>query len=136
MGGALGDHPLGPDADLDFADMGAAQVEHAEARLADAAAYEEEDTRRRERLELHNQAEMLAYKVDEALSKCKKELDKDEKNRVKNDLASLRRCLRKDKPEKMNETEEANLRQAKSQLEASANHLMVLYSTEQDAGQQ
>ena len=47
-----------------------------------------------------------------------------------------RRCLRKDKPEKMNETEEANLRQAKSQLEASANHLMVLYSTEQDAGRQ
>ena len=99
--------------------------------MADAAAYEEEDTRRRERLELHNQAEMLAYKVDEALSKCKKELDKDEKNRVKNDLASLRRCLRKDKPEKMNETEEANLRQAKSQLEASANHLMVLYASEQ-----
>lgn len=74
-------------------------------------------------------------KVDEALSKCKKELDKDEKNRVKADLANLRRCLRKDKPEKMNETEEAALRQAKSQLEASANHLMVLYTsqTEQDA---
>ena len=104
--------------------------------LLDAAAYEAEDSRRKERLDLHNQAEVLAYKVDEALSKCKKELDKDEKNRVKNDLASLRRCLRKDKPEKMNETEEANLRQAKSQLEASANHLMVLYSTEQDAGQQ
>ena len=104
--------------------------------MADAAAYEAEDSRRKERLELHNQAEVLAYKVDEALSKCKKELDKDEKNRVKNDLASLRRCLRKDKPEKMNETEEANLRQAKSQLEASANHLMVLYSTEQNAGQQ
>ena len=35
----------------------------------------------------------------------------------------------------MNETEEAALRQAKSQLEASANHLMVLYTrqTEQDA---
>ncbi len=38
-------------------------------------------------------------------------------------------------PKKMNETEEAALRQAKSQLEASANHLMVLYTsqTEQDA---
>ena len=104
--------------------------------MADAAAYEAEDSRRKERLELHNQAEVLAYKVDEALSKCKKELDKDEKNRIKSDLANLRRCLRKDKPEKMNETEEANLRQAKSQLEASANHLMVLYSTEQDAGRQ
>ena len=31
----------------------------------------------------------------------------------------------------MNETEEAALRQAKSQLEASANHLMVLYTSEQ-----
>ena len=46
-------------------------------------------------------------------------------------MASLRRCLRKDKPEKMSETEEANLRQVKSQLEASANHLMVLYASEQ-----
>ena len=101
--------------------------------MADAAAYEEEDTRRRERLELHNQAEMLAYKVDEALSKCKKELDRDEKNRIKTDVANLRRCLRKDKPEKMNETEEAALRQAKSQLEESVNHLMMLYTSQQQA---
>jgi len=102
--------------------------------MADAAAYEAEDSRRKERLDLHNQAEVLAYKVDEALSKCKKELDKDEKARVKADLANLRHCLRKDKPEKMNETEEAALRQAKSQLEASANHLMLLYSAEQTPG--
>ena len=102
--------------------------------MADAAAYEAEDSRRKERLELHNQAEVLAYKVDEALSKCKKELDKDEKSRVKADLANLRHCLRKDKPEKMNETEEAALRQAKSQLETSANHLMLLYSAEQTPG--
>ena len=99
--------------------------------MADAAAYEAEDSRRKERLELHNQAEVLAYKVDEALSKCKKELDRDEKNRIKTDVANLRRCLRKDKPEKMNETEEAALRQAKSQLEESANHLMMLYAAEQ-----
>ena len=48
------------------------------------------------------------------------------------DSANLRRCLRKDKPEKMNENEEAALRQAKTQLEESANHLMVLYTSEQD----
>ena len=103
--------------------------------MADAAPYEAEDSRRKERLELHNQAEVLAYKVDEALSKCKKELDKDEKNRIKADVANLRRCLRKDKPEKMNETEEANLRQAKEQLEASANHLMMLYTSEEQEEQ-
>ena len=101
--------------------------------MADAAAYEAEDSRRKERLELHNQAEVLAYKVDEALSKCKKELDRDEKNRIKTDVANLRRCLRKDKPEKMNETEEAALRQAKSQLEEGANHLMMLYTSQQQA---
>ena len=37
-----------------------------------------------------------------------------------------------DKPEKMNENEEAALRQAKTQLEESANHLMVLYTSEQE----
>ena len=33
----------------------------------------------------------------------------------------------------MNETEEANLRQAKQQLELSANHLMMLYTSEQSS---
>ena len=96
--------------------------------MADAAAYEAEDSRRNGRLELHNQAEILAYKVDEALSKCKKELDKEEKNRVKADLAALRKCIRRDHPEKMNEAEESALRQAKETLEASASHLMILYT--------
>ena len=96
--------------------------------MADAAAYEAEDSRRKGRLELHNQAEILAYKVDEALSKCKKEIDRDEKNRVKTDLANLRRCIRRDHPEKMNESEESALRAAKETLEASASHLMVLYT--------
>ena len=96
--------------------------------MAAAAAYEAEDSRRKGRLELHNQAEILAYKVDEALSKCKKEIDKDEKNRVKTDLANLRRCIRKDHPEKMNDAEESALRAAKETLEASASHLMVLYT--------
>ena len=100
--------------------------------MADAAAYEAEDSRRKGRLELHNQAEILAYKVAEALSKCKKEFDKDEKNRIKTDLANLRRCIRKDHPEKMNDTEETALRQAKETLEASASHLMILYT--QQAG--
>ena len=98
--------------------------------MADAAAYEAEDrpTARGSGLDLHNQAEVLAYQGGRgALQVQERNWIKDEKNRVKADVANLRRCLRKDKPEKMNETEEAALRQAKSQLEASANHLMVLY---------
>ena len=102
--------------------------------MADAAAYEAEDSRRKGCLELHNQAEILAYKVDEALSKCKKEIDKEEKNRVKTDLSNLRRCIRKDHPEKMNDNEEAALRQAKETLEASASHLMILYTQQTGEG--
>ncbi len=100
--------------------------------MADAAAYEAEDGRRKERLELHNQAEILAYKVDEALGKCKKELDKDEKARVKADLAALRKCLRKDHPEQMDDDGERTLRAAKERLEAGASHLMLLYTGEAD----
>ncbi len=98
--------------------------------MADAAAYEAEDNQRKQRMELHNQAEMLSYAVDQALSKHKKELDKAEANQIKNDLANLRRCIRKDKPEKMNENEMQNLMAAKAALEASAAHLMNIYMAE------
>lgn len=104
--------------------------EEVQRAMRDAAAYEAEDSRRRARLELHNRAEILAYRVDEALAKCKKELEKDEKNAVKADLAALRKCLRKDRPDKMNEAEEAALAAAKERLEQSAAHLMVLYQAQ------
>ncbi len=95
--------------------------------MADAAAYEAEDNRRKQRMELHNQAEMLSYTVDQALSKHKKELDKPEADRIKADLSNLRRCIRKDKPDKMNEAEAEALSAAKTALEGSAAHLMNLY---------
>lgn len=103
--------------------------------MADAAAYEAEDTQRKQRMELHNQAEMLSYAVDQALSKHKKELDKEEASRVKADLSNLRRCIRKDKPDRMNETEMQNLMAAKTALEGSAAHLMNLYMADQQTGQ-
>ncbi len=95
--------------------------------MADAAAYEAEDAQRKQRMELHNQAEMLSYAVEQGLTKHKKELDKEEVNRVKADLSNLRRCIRKDKPDRMSEAEMQNLAAAKTALEQSAAHLMNLY---------
>ncbi|MCI2046271.1 MAG: molecular chaperone DnaK [Faecalibacterium sp.] len=103
--------------------------------MADAAAYAQEDTLRKERMELHNQAEMLSYSVDEALAKCKKQLEKPETEAIRADLAALRKCIRKDKPEKMAESEAQALRAAKEKLEASASHLMILYTEQQQAAQ-
>ena len=104
--------------------------------MANAAAYEAEDARRRARMELHNQAELLGYTVEDALSKHKKELPKEELDTVKADLAALRKCIRKDKPDRMNEDEAERLRAAKTKLEASASHLMCLYTAaKENAGQ-
>lgn len=94
--------------------------------MADAAAYEAEDSRRKARLELHNHAEMLAHRVDEAYSRHKKELPDDERSAVKADLANLRKCLRKDRPDKMDEGEAQRLTEAKEKLERSAAHLMCI----------
>ncbi|MBQ7858914.1 MAG: molecular chaperone DnaK [Faecalibacterium sp.] len=99
--------------------------------MADAAAYEAEDASRRARLELHNHAELLAARVEQALEQFKKQLDKAEVSEVKADLAALRRCLRKDRPDKMDQKEENALRQAKQKLEQSAAHLMCLYQQAQ-----
>ncbi len=105
--------------------------------MADAAAYEAEDGRRKERMELHNQAEMLSYAVDGALSRCKKELPKDEAEAVKADLGALRRCIRKDRPDRMNDAEAQALRTAKEKLEQTASRLMTLDSQRQaGAGEQ
>lgn len=93
---------------------------------ADAAAYEAEDGRRRAALELYNHAEMLAYRVDEALKAYGDRLPTDEKSAVKADLAALKRHLRRDRPERMNDAETAGLTAAKEQLERTAAHLMCL----------
>ena len=104
--------------------------------MANAAAYEAEDAQRRARMELHNQAELLGYTVEDALGKHKKELPREELDTVKADLAALRKCIRKDKPDRMNEAETERLRAAKTKLEASASHLMCLYTAaKENAGQ-
>jgi molecular chaperone DnaK len=101
--------------------------------MADAAAYAAEDEKRRTRMELHNQSEMLSYAVDQALGKCKKQLPKAESDGIRADLAALRKCIRKDKPERMNDAEAENLRAAKDRLEQSASGLMSLYTAQQAA---
>ncbi len=100
--------------------------------MADAAVYEAEDAQRKAHLELHNQAEMLSYRVEDALRKCKKELAKEEISAIKADLSALQKSIRKDRPERMNDVERDNLERAKATLENTAAHLMVLYQARQD----
>ena len=109
-------------------DLSEADIQKA---MADAAAYEAEDKKRREKLDLYTQAGILASAVDGAYAKHKKELDKDEAAAVKEDLSQLKKCIRKDKPEKMSDSEMQHLADTKRHLEQTAAHLMTLAQTGQ-----
>ncbi|MCJ7836295.1 molecular chaperone DnaK [Cuneatibacter sp. NSJ-177] len=95
-----------------------------EQAVEDAARYASEDTTRKERLDVKNEAERLIFQVDQALRKEKKTIDKSVKNQVKADMANLQRLLRKAKPEKMTDADYEAVRSAMETLKNSAADLL------------
>ena len=95
-----------------------------EQAVEDAARYASEDTTRKERLDVKNEAERLIFQVDQALRKDKKNIDKSVKNQVKNDMANLQRRLRKAKPEKMTDADYEAVRSSMETLKNSAADLL------------
>ncbi len=99
--------------------------------MRDAQQYAEMDSQRRQAMEVRNQAEMCAAEVKEAFRVCNQQLDRQQKNAVKNDLANLDRQLHRCKPEKMTAQDIPALQSAMDQLRGSAAMLMQLYQNEQ-----
>ncbi|MCD8124847.1 MAG: Hsp70 family protein, partial [Lachnospiraceae bacterium] len=88
--------------------------------MRDAAAYESQDKRQKELIDIRNDAESLTYRVDQFLKedKEKKMLDKATRNRIKADLSELKKRVNKTKPEKITEREAGEIREVKERLEA------------------
>lgn len=88
--------------------------------MRDAAAYESQDKRQKELIDIRNDAESLTYRVDQFLKedKEKKTLDKATRNRIKADLSELKKRVNKTKPEKITEREAGEIREVKERLEA------------------
>ncbi|MCD8011419.1 MAG: molecular chaperone DnaK [Lachnospiraceae bacterium] len=88
--------------------------------MRDAAAYESQDKRQKELIDIRNEAESLTYRVDQFLKedKEKKTLDKATRNRIKADLSELKKRVNKTKPEKITEREAGEIREVKDHLEA------------------
>ena len=99
--------------------------------MRDAQQYAEMDSQRKQAMEVRNQAETLAAEVKEAFRVCNQQLDRQQKNAVKNDLANLDRQLHRCKPEKMTAQDIPALQSAMDQLRGSAAMLMQLYQNEQ-----
>ena len=92
--------------------------------IRDAEAYAQTDGLRREAMEARNEAEGLVIQVKEALRVCGKDLNRQDRNRIKADLAELERLLHKYRPEKLEPEAAPELSSAAERVKASAAVLM------------
>ncbi len=106
--------------------MSDAEIEQA---IRDTEQYAAQDAVRREALQISNTANNLIFKVEQALSKAGKQIEKEEKKQVKNDISDLRKLLSKTRPDKMTEEQLRDIQSAVSRLEGIAAHIIALAET-------
>ena len=93
----------------------------------EAANFETIDAERKAAVDVRNEAENLTIRVDAALAgKAKKSLDKAQKSQIKNDLADLKKLLRKTKPDQITPSQGAEIKVVKERLEASVSGLLSM----------
>ena len=94
--------------------------------IRDAEQYAVQDGFRRDLMQTLNEAQMLCNQVSMALGKAGKQLDKEEKKRVKDGEASLRKLVSKAKPDKMTEADLTDIKAAMEVLRGSSIHVVHL----------
>lgn len=103
--------------------MSEAEIQQA---IRDAEMYAGQDGLRRDIMDTVNEAQRLLSQVQQALSRAGKQLDKEEKKRIKADQAALNKFLLKNKPDKMSEGDLLNLKAAMETLRSSSQHLLSM----------
>ncbi len=103
--------------------MSEAEIQQA---IWDAEMYAGQDGLRRDIMDATNEAQRLLAQVQQAMTKAGKQLDKEEKKRIKADQAALNKFLLKNKPDKMTEGDLMNLKAAMETLKTSSQHLLSM----------
>ncbi len=101
--------------------MSEAEIQQA---IRDAEMYASQDGIRRDIMDTTNEAQRLLSQVEQAMSKAGKQIEKEEKKRIKADQAALNKFLIKNKPDKMSEGDLMNLKAAMENLRMSSQHLL------------
>lgn len=96
--------------------MSDSEIEQA---IRDAEKYAEQDEARRKGIEIKSEAERLCSEVDAALSKAGKDVEKEKKKQIKNDLAALRKLISK-KTSDVGEIDVTAIREGMTTLETSS----------------
>lgn len=97
--------------------------EEIERARMEAAAFEQQDGRQQELVQIRSDGEQYVNVVQNLLSAYGKQLDRRVRSQIKADLAELRKCVAKSKPESITDTEAGIIRAAKEKLEESAKPL-------------
>ena len=92
--------------------------------MEDAKQYEAWDRERRQAMDTRNEGERLVYEAEQALS-AHKELDKERRRRIKDDIALLKKAVHKTKPEEITAVEAGEIRRLIVALRASAGDLLA-----------
>ncbi|MBQ8202629.1 MAG: Hsp70 family protein, partial [Clostridia bacterium] len=103
--------------------MSEAEIQQA---IRDAEQYAVQDGFRRDLMQTLNEAQMLCNQVSMALGKAGKQLEKEEKKRVKDDEATLRKLISRAKPDKMTEADLTDIKAAMEVLRGSSIHVIHL----------
>lgn len=94
--------------------------------IREAKQYEQKDAIEKERLTFKNDAEMLILRVNDALSKHGKTIDKDLKNQIKTELAIFKKEAKKFNPEKCSDIEFEAIRKDKESFERLVQPLLEM----------
>ncbi len=108
--------------------MSEAEIQQA---IRDAEQYAVQDGFRRDLMQAINEGQMLCGQVNAAMSKAGKQLDKEEKKRVKNDEAALMKLVSK-KADKMTEQDLMDIKAAMEILRNSSIHVIHLANNMED----
>ncbi len=100
--------------------------------VKEAAEYEAQDKKRKEAVEVRNDADSMVFQTEKALTEAGDKVSADEKAKVEADLAHLKGLVEKSNPEVMSEGEVEDIKAAREKLMESAQALFAkLYEQNQ-----
>ena len=117
---------------ITITENGKMSEEEIQRAMRDAAMNSTLDETRRSALLAVNDSNALIFKVEQALSKVSKKLDKIERKQVKDDCAALSRLVSRSKPATMSESDISAINQAKANLERSSANVISMAANEPD----
>ena len=106
-----------------------------EKAVREAAEYETQDKKRKEAVELRNEADSIVFQTQKALDEVGDKVSLEDKAKVEADLNALKELVEKSNPEDMSDAEVDQIRAAKETLMQSAQTIFSkMYEQMQGAG--